>query len=106
MATSDKQKDIEENKMMAALAYVVVFIPLFMAKESKFAQFHAKQGLVLFFAWVITAFLNVIPILGWILSPILGLGLAIVAILGIVMAVQGKEYRMPVIADLADKIKM
>lgn len=99
-------KDIDENKLMAALAYVIVFIPLFLAKDSKFAQFHTKQGLVLFVGWIFIAFLNVIPILGWILSPILALVAALIAILGIVMALQGKEYRIPIIAEFADKIKM
>lgn len=106
MTEQPKDKDVEENKLMAAIGYVICFIPLFMAKESKFAQFHAKQGLILFIAWVAVAVFSAVPILGWILSPILSIVLAVISILGIVMAIQGKWYRMPVVADLADKIKI
>ena len=43
------QDDIEKNKVMAVLAYfgILVLIPIFAAKDSKFARFHANQGLVL-----------------------------------------------------------
>lgn len=93
---------------MAAIGYLFVlcFVPLFMAKESKFAQFHGKQGLVLCIAWVIAMMFNVIPFIGWLFSAMLNLLLFIVAVAGFVMAIQGKWYRMPVIADLADKIKL
>ena len=41
---------IKENKAAAAFSYlgILVIVPLFCAKESKFARFHANQGLVLF----------------------------------------------------------
>ena len=44
-----EQEDIQNNKTMAILAYIgiLVLIPIFAAKESKFARFHANQGLVL-----------------------------------------------------------
>ena len=46
--------DINQNKIMAILAYfgILVVIPILAAKESKFARFHANQGLVLFIASV------------------------------------------------------
>ncbi|EKD47008.1 MAG: hypothetical protein ACD_66C00259G0004, partial [uncultured bacterium] len=44
------KKDIEDNKVLAALSYIFIlcFVPLLLARDSKFAQYHAKQGLVLF----------------------------------------------------------
>ena len=43
------QQDINNNKVMAILAYfgILVLVPILGAKESKFARFHANQGLVL-----------------------------------------------------------
>ena len=35
--------DIEANKMMALLSYIIFFIPLLAAKGSKYAMFHANQ---------------------------------------------------------------
>ncbi len=99
------QTDIDANKVMAVLSYLgfLVIIPILAAKESKFAQFHANQGLVLFIAEV--AFGIVVRILGMII-PILGtiLGLlwivfTILSILGIVNAAQGTAKELPVIGS-------
>ena len=45
-------RDIEQNKLMAILAYlgILVIIPILAAKESKFARFHSNQGLILLIA--------------------------------------------------------
>src|SRR3989339_630004 len=45
-----KEQDVEENKTVAALSYawILCLVPLLGKRNSKFAQFHAKQGLVLF----------------------------------------------------------
>lgn len=41
--------DIQNNKVMGVLAYLswLVLVPIFGAKDSKFARFHANQGLVI-----------------------------------------------------------
>lgn len=42
-------EDIEQNKLMAVLSYfsLLVVLPILLAKESKYARFHANQGLIL-----------------------------------------------------------
>ena len=97
-----QDKDIQENKIIAALAYlwVISIVVLLVKKDSKFAQFHAKQGLVLFLASIVSGF---IPFIGWfILSPIIG----IVALIGLIQALMGKYWKIPVVADLAEKINL
>ena len=44
------KKDIESNKGISVLSYLgfLFLIPYFTAQKSKFARFHAKQGMVLF----------------------------------------------------------
>lgn len=102
------QGDVEKNKGMAVLSYIGILclIPLLAAKESKFAQFHAKQGLVLFLFWVVLGILYAVPgvnvvmfFIGW----ILWLLLAILAVMGIVYTLQGKYWKMPVFGGLAEK---
>ena len=46
----NEARDTEENKGMGILAYLgpLVFIPMFAAKNSKFARFHTVQGFNLF----------------------------------------------------------
>ena len=43
------KEDIQKNTFMAILAYfgILVLIPIFAAKDSKFARFHSNQGLIL-----------------------------------------------------------
>lgn len=100
---SADEKDIQDNKMMAVLAYlgILVLVPIFAAKESKFARYHANQGLVLALAEV--AFAIVYSILVGILSTLLGLlwlGFVVLAIIGIVNAVNGRMKPLPLIGKI------
>src|SRR3954470_1008619 len=62
--------DIEQNKVYAILAYLgpLFLVPLLAAPNSKFARYHANQGLVLFLATVIgvvgSFILSMVPIVG------------------------------------------
>lgn len=102
--------DITNNKAMGILAYFgpLCFIPMFAAKDSKFARFHANQGLVLFIAcvaWGIAySILNYIILsISWrlySLCSIIGLFSLVflaLAVLGIINAANGKAKELPVI---------
>lgn len=90
--------DIQSNKGMAIIAYILFFIPLIAAKDSKFAWYHANQGLTLLLtAVILNVVLGIIPIIGWILLPLANLGVFVLAILGIVAAAQGQVKPLPII---------
>ncbi len=36
--------DVQKNKVMAMLGYLIFFLPLLLAKDSKFARYHANQA--------------------------------------------------------------
>lgn len=91
------REDIEKNKVMAVLAYIIFLIPLLAAKDSPFAKFHTNQGLVLFLGAIASSIIAVIPIIGWIVAPILGLVVTILAIIGIINALGGKAKELPII---------
>lgn len=99
------QEDIQKNKVFGILAYfgILVLIPIFAAKESKFAQFHANQGLVLLIIEVAIGILNIflssIAFLGLIVS-LLSLVIFVFSILGIVNAAQGKAKELPLIGTI------
>ena len=108
-------KEIEEGKTYAAIGYlgILFLVPLLAAKDNKFAKFHAKQGMVLFIAFIICAIiasiLFVIPFIGWfLLGPlawlIVFIGGAVLAIMGIVNALQGKYWKMPVLGGWAEQL--
>ncbi len=94
--------DVEKNKVSAILAYIIFFIPLLAAKDSKFAMYHCNQGLILFLAAVIINVVgSLVPIIGWfIILPLGDLAVLILAILGIVKAANGQMAPLPLIGGL------
>ncbi|OIP80136.1 MAG: hypothetical protein AUK20_01655 [Parcubacteria group bacterium CG2_30_45_37] len=92
--------DIEKNKTVAALSYVWILflIPLLGKKHSKFCQFHAKQGLVLF----LLSFIAWFPLVGW----LVGLAIIVVSIMGILKCQEGVWWKIPYIYDLSKKINL
>lgn len=96
-------EDIENNKVMGVLAYIGILflVPLLAAPKSRFARFHANQGLVLFLAeiilGVVAGVLGFIPIVGWIVRSVVSVVGLILMILGIVNAASGKAKELPVI---------
>lgn len=89
--------DIEKNKIMAVLAYIVFLIPLIAAKESPFARFHTNQGLLLVIAVVILSVIAAIPVIGWIIAPVIGIAVTVLAVIGILNALNGKAKELPLI---------
>jgi uncharacterized membrane protein len=98
---SNESSDIQRNKGVAIVAYIIFFIPLLVARNSKFATYHANQGLVLFIAAIaVNLVLGIIPIIGWILLPLANLALLVFAILGIVNAANGQSKPLPLIGNI------
>ncbi|WP_407269267.1 DUF4870 domain-containing protein [Radiobacillus sp. PE A8.2] len=91
--------DVEENKVIGILAYFIFFLPLIVAKGSKFAMYHANQGLLLFLSAVIINILGgAIPILGWfIIWPLGNIFLLYLLIMGIVNSSKGEAKQLPFI---------
>jgi len=101
-------EDIEENKVIALLSYlgILVLVPLLAKKESPYAQFHAKQGLVLLIAWIAIGIITVIPIIGWIIGPIASIVLLIFSIIGIINALGGQTKELPLIGQFGEKLNL
>lgn len=101
-----EQEDINQNKVMAVLAYIgiLVLVPLLAAPNSKYARYHANQGLLLFIAEIclgvvmgIFIWIPVLNIIIGILGGIVSLLLFVLAIIGIVNACQGKAKGLPIL---------
>lgn len=101
MANNTNSKAGQDEKLLAALSYLwILSIVIFLIKrDSAFVQFHAKQGLVLWIASIVFWF---IPILGWFLNVVV----LVLVIIGFVQALNGSEWKIPVVAELAEKIKL
>jgi len=111
--------DVANNKAMAILAYIFFVIPLLAAPQSKFARFHANQGLLVFILWCVAVIGSIIIEAIWTLSGailtlpgviwfffgcfvhIVPVALFIIAIIfsimGIINAANGERTRLPLI---------
>lgn len=94
---------------MGILAYIRILwvVPLFAAKDSGFARFHANQGLVLWlvsvFMGVLNTILGLIPVVGVIIGIvawIVNVATFVLAIIGIINAAKGEMKPLPVIGGI------
>lgn len=105
-----EKEDIEQGKVVSIFAYFfwLVLIPLFGAKQSKFARYHANQGIVLAICetiwWVLeivlSAILGGVPFLGAFISVVMGLAnliFLVFIVVGIMNALNGKAKELPII---------
>lgn len=101
-------QDIQENKIWAAIAYlgILFLVPLLAKKDSAYAQYHAKQGLVLFVFGVIIGFVMIIPFLGWIIGVFGWILTVIFFIIGLVNALSGKMQPLPLIGKFGEGLKI
>ena len=103
------------NKWFGVLAYLgpALFIPMFVRKNSKFAQFHVRQGFNLLCFWVVLTVarytLGIIPYLGThFLKYVFSIGLigvSVFSIIGIINALRGKMQALPWFGDKLDLLK-
>ncbi len=119
------------NRTLSAIGYLPFFfpLPLFLAKEDEFAQFHGKQSLVLLLALITTWFLIWLSglifggilghifivgiffkVVNWLIKNIIGnlasIGYIILVIIGMVNAGQGKYWEIPGISLIVRKIRI
>ena len=73
-------------------------------KENRFVRFHAMQSIMTFggltVLFMICAY---IPIIGWMLMPLLGILQLILWVVLMVKAYQGQLFKLPVLGDMAEK---
>lgn len=93
----------EGAKWYAAMAYLplVCMVPLFLNRDNEYIQKHAKQGFILFMIELIAMMLKIDAI--WDLLIFVCLAVGIIGALSLL--VRG-EIHIPVLSDLADKLKI
>jgi uncharacterized membrane protein len=117
---SDTKIGLAEN-ISGVVAYVLGFITgiilLVIEKENKFVRFHAAQStivtialIIIYITYMIISFiLALIPVVGWIIGIVLGLvvfiGPIILWIFLMFKAYKGEMYRLPMLAEYADKLE-
>jgi uncharacterized membrane protein len=104
-----------DRTLMLVLSYIglLALIPLLVKKEDREVQWHAKNGLAIFVAYIIVIILwNIVTYflpttIGCVLSFVgcaLWIGYLVIIILGIMKALKGERFIVPGISDFADKM--
>src|SRR3989338_1141983 len=103
----EKTEKSKDARILAAIGYlwILCLLPLLGRRESEFAQFHGKQGLVLTIASFIVWLVAWVPVVGWIIGFFGTIGLLVLAVTGIQKAMQGQYWEMPVLGKYAKQIK-
>ena len=107
MEKSKTALGIDEN-IEGLLCYVLGFITgilfLVLEKENRFVRFHAMQSIVTFLLlFIISIVLGFIPIIGWVISPLIGLVGLILWLLLMFKAYKGEKYKLPIVGDFAEQ---
>jgi uncharacterized membrane protein len=104
-----------DRTIMLVLSYlgILALIPFLAKKDDPEIQWHAKNGMALFFAEVVWVIIRIalifihIPLLGcgmFAVSCIVWIGFLTLSIICIVKAVGGQRFRIPIITDFAEKM--
>jgi uncharacterized membrane protein len=116
--TAITEAEINSGKTMAILAYIIFLIPLFAARDNKFAMFHTQQAIVL---WIVTIVLYIgFMILSFIISQISSslacifgiimmlpwLVYIVLWIMGLINASQGNVKELPIIGQYGSKLNL
>ena len=98
---------ISQN-MAGALAYLLGWVTgigfLLIEKENSFVRFHAMQSVVVFVALTIASIIaGWLPVIGGVLSSLVGLGGIFLWLFLMYQAYLGVRYKLPYAGDFAEK---
>lgn len=104
----DKSSTGLDPKVAALLCYFAGFITgiifLIIEKQSRYVRLHAMQSTVIFASiLVINIVLGFIPIIGWLIGILLPLATFVLWIGLMVLALQGRIYKLPIVGDFCEK---
>jgi uncharacterized membrane protein len=106
--SSDASSTGLDRNLAAALTYLLGFVTgivfLVIEKNSQFVRFHAMQSTLVFGAlFIAQVVLNVIPLLGWVLSLFILFPLSVALWLVLMYkAFMGEKFKLPFFGDLAE----
>ncbi|OGW81704.1 MAG: hypothetical protein A3G33_08605 [Omnitrophica bacterium RIFCSPLOWO2_12_FULL_44_17] len=85
---------------------MLCFVPLFLKRDNRFAQFHGRQGLILFILELAVSMLKVVPFLGNIIFILAWAILGVFSLLAIIKVLMNEYWEMPVIYPIASKVTL
>lgn len=103
----EHEANISDANVIAAISYlgILCIVPLLLKKDDAFAQHHGKQGLIILIAWVLLFAVGWFPVIGWFIAFFGGIMLLVFMIIGIIKALSGEKWVMPILGKYAAQIK-
>lgn len=106
---SKSSTGLDEN-LAGALCYLLGWLTglvfLILEKDNEFVKFHARQSIALFGALTVASIITpIIPFIGVVLVKLITAATFIAWIVMMIFAAQGKQVAVPIIDELADKLK-
>ena len=96
-----------ETNTLAGLSYftwIAGLIILLVEKQNRFVRFNAMQEILLTVAWVVAGYiLGLIPLLGFVLGPLVWIAGFVLWLICVINAFQGKYFKLPIIGDYAER---
>jgi uncharacterized membrane protein len=94
-----------EDRTVAIVAYItiiglIVAVIMHSSKKTALGTYHLRQSLGLYLTAICASLvLACIPFVGWMLIPFLTLGVVVMAIIGLVAALNGEQKPLPLLGD-------
>ncbi|MBL7081210.1 MAG: DUF4870 domain-containing protein [Candidatus Omnitrophica bacterium] len=87
-----------------ALGWISGIVFLIVEKDNKFVRFHALQSVITFVALtVIVMMIGFIPVMGWIITPLITILGIILWLILMLKAYQGEMYKLPIVGEIVEK---
>jgi uncharacterized membrane protein len=102
------QSGLSDNAA-GALAYVtiipaIIFLIVEPFNKNSYVRFHSWQSIFFGIAvFAVNIVLSVIPVIGWIIMPFVGLVFLVIWVYVLLKALNGQRFKLPLIGDLAEK---
>ncbi|WP_338768372.1 hypothetical protein WAF17_07670 [Bernardetia sp. ABR2-2B] len=98
ISISDKEKSNGIIAYITIIGFIVAFVQNQEIK-SEYVNYHVRQMLGLICLSIGSTVVGFIPLLGWIASPIILIGLVIFWIMGLIGALNGERKPVPIVGE-------
>lgn len=97
---------VSQGKFFAAIGYISIlcFIPLFLKRDNKFAQFHGRQALILFILELAATLVVIIPVVGEVVFRFAYFVFSIFSLAGFIKVLMNEYWEMPIIYPISSKV--
>lgn len=97
--------DVSQNKVLAMAPYLMSFfgiiIALLASSSSPYVSFHVKQAMKIQIVTILSCFLAIIPVLGWIAIGVWSIIAFVLVIMGFVQVCKGQAKDIPIVSGMS-----